>query len=402
LKLKLFSLALLVCAVARGELLTPVWVALAEGEQAVARVVVSDPASCPTAVVDGVSHPLTLRRPVPDGLRPACEVAIPGGTRSASVNGQALKLPKPGSSRVVVLGDTGCRIKGERVQECANPDEWPFERVALSAAAARPDVVVHVGDYLYREEKCPREDQCGNTSGGDIWEAWNADFFAPAAKLLSAAPWAFARGNHEACSRSWRGWFYYLDPRPWTNTCDSFSPPYTIKQGAFEVVVFDSSSVTTDKVDQEQVSKYAAQLAQVRTTNAWLVAHHPFWGIKTDPQGGPSVPLVTSLADAWTEAQPHGINLVVSGHVHMFALLSFNANRPPQLVAGDSGADLAAPAGAVNGLNMTGASVVASESQRQFGFSILTQSKDGWELVLNNRVGQAVVTCNIRHGRTSC
>ena len=111
---------------------------------------------------------------------------------------------------------------------------------------------------------------------------------------------------------------------------------------------------------------------------------------------------MTSLADAWAKAQPHGINLVVSGHVHMFALLSFNGDRPPQLVAGDSGADLAAPAGAVTGLNMTGASVVAGESQRQFGFSVLSRSKDGWDLVLNDRVGKPVVTCNIRHGRTSC
>ncbi len=72
---------------------------------------------------------------------------------------------------------------------------------------------------------------CGGTPAGDNWEAWNADFFAPAAKLLAGAPWVFTRGNHESCDRSWRGWFYYLDPRPWDGTCQEYSPPYTVKIG---------------------------------------------------------------------------------------------------------------------------------------------------------------------------
>lgn len=46
----------------------------------------------------------------------------------------------------------------------------------------------------------------------DSWEAWRADFFAPAAPLLSRAPWVPARGNHELCSRAGPGWFYFLDP----------------------------------------------------------------------------------------------------------------------------------------------------------------------------------------------
>ncbi len=45
----------------------------------------------------------------------------------------------------------------------------------------------------------------------DAWEAWWLDFFQPAGDLLTAAPWVFARGNHELCSHAGPGWFYFLD-----------------------------------------------------------------------------------------------------------------------------------------------------------------------------------------------
>ena len=56
--------------------------------------------------------------------------------------------------RVVVLGDTGCRIQNRTVQDCNNPAAWPFRIIAERAAARRPDLVIHVGDYYYRESAC--------------------------------------------------------------------------------------------------------------------------------------------------------------------------------------------------------------------------------------------------------
>jgi hypothetical protein len=41
--------------------------------------------------------------------------------------------------------------------------------------------------------------------------AWQADFFAPAGKLLTVAPWIFVRGNYELCSRTGPGFLYLLD-----------------------------------------------------------------------------------------------------------------------------------------------------------------------------------------------
>jgi hypothetical protein len=180
-----------------------------------------------------------------------------------------------------------------------------------------------------------------------------------------------------------------------------------VNLGSFELVIFDSSLTKTDKIsdkiNEEQVAKYPSQLAQIHAKNAWLVVHHPFWGIKTDPEGGPSVQLVTPFDSAWKKARPQGISLIVSGHVHMFQLLSFDRDRPPQLVAGDSGADLAAPFPAsVTGMKMSGASVVASESEREFGYTLLSKSGAGWDLTLRNRWGKPVASCSVQGNRTAC
>jgi hypothetical protein len=390
--------AMLGAAALRGQSLSPAWVELGDGGRTLARIIVNGRQDCPSIQVDGRSRTMILREPVPDGLRPACEFAIPPGTKSASVNSQRLVLPSSNVTRVIVFGDTGCRIKGDRVQDCNDPAKWPFQEVANHAASEKPAVIVHVGDYLYRENVCPAgsEALCGGTPAGDNWETWNADFFTPAAKLLAAAPWAFSRGNHEDCKRAWRGWFYYLDPRPFTGTCEQYSRPYLISMGKFELEMLDSSSVVEDEAGVDQVNEYAAQLASIHATNAWLVAHHPFWGFKSDPSGGPPNPISAPLAAAWDKTLPHGISLVVSGHIHLFELLSFDHGRPSQLVAGVGGTDLAmAVETSVKGTLVHGANVVTSGSQHDFGYTLFSRSGDHWKLTLKSRSGAVLFSYSI-------
>ena len=244
---------------------------------------------------------------------------------------------------------------------------------------------------------------CGGTPTGDNWDAWNADFFTPAAKLLAAAPWAFSRGNHEDCERSWRGWFYYLDPRPWNGNCQSFSPPYLVTRGTFELVMLDSASVSANTLNQDQVPIYAAQLASLHPVHAWLADHHPFWGMRADADGHKPASVSPTLAAAWERASPKGIDLVLSGHVHLFELFSYDHGRPTQLVAGDGGTNLAGPLeGSLLGASARGASIVSGQSQRQFGYSLLTRHGKTWDLTLKNRVRHTLENCTIPNGRASC
>ncbi len=392
-----------------GQLLTPVWVELGENGRAIARVVVNRGADCPGIQIDNAAPvPMNPREPVPEGLRPVCEAAIPAAAKSARVGEQRLALPHADPVKVAVFGDTGCRIKGKRLQDCKDPGMWPFHDVAAKAAAARPDLMIHVGDFLYREDPCPAsaDAKCGGTPSGDNWPAWDADFFAPAADLLRAAPWAFSRGNHEDCGRSWRGWFYYLDPRPWTGGCEAYSDPYVIKLGRFELVMFDSSATREDELNPDQVAKYTAQLASIHLeagSHAWLVDHHPFWSLKPGEKDGPLRPLSLPLEAAWDQAKMAGVDMVVSGHTHLFAVMGFGGKLPVQIVAGDGGTALSAPIPeSVNGQAIHGASVMGSETRTQFGYTILERAKassDVWNLTLHALDGAALLHCSV-HGRT--
>lgn len=420
-------LAVLAPLCVQGQTLTPVWVETGTNGQAIARVVVNQASDCPSLNIDAASRAMTLRSPVPAGLKPACELALPGGARRATAKtaagNQTLTLPRTDPTHVIVLGDTGCRIKGARVQDCNDPAQWPFAQVAAGAAGSKPDLVIHVGDYLYREDPCPanKQKECGGSTSkaaapaGDNWNAWNADFFTPAAKLLAASPWAFSRGNHEDCNRSWRGWFYYLDPRPWpgsqstTPGCLVHSPPYLVRLGKFELFMLDSAAINENVADPAQVNEFAAQLSSLQPTNAWLVDHHPFWGFRTDENGGKSAPAPISapLSAAWDRVKPKGITMILSGHVHLFELLNFDT-RPPQLVAGDGGTMLAgALPKSLNGIVVQGGAMVSGQSRHEFGYTVLERSgpegpRAKWKLALTDAHGRALANCSIERNRAAC
>jgi hypothetical protein len=404
---KLTGLALLcvAAAVSFAQQLTPVWVEVGHDGVSLARVVVASPADCPNINIDGSSSRMTLRAPVPQGFAPECEAVFSSGVRSATVNDRALPLPKADPSRIAVFGDTGCRINRNEVQDCNDPAQWPFLRVASRVAAAKPDLVIHVGDYLYREIPCPAEKQdlCGGTPAGDNWEAWKADFFAPAGALLAAAPWAFTRGNHENCERSWRGWFYYLDPGAWTgDVCEPFEAPYRVRLGSFRFVVLDSAAVTENMPDTA-IARYAAELAAIDENHAWLVSHHPIWGLRTSQGSSSASPSSPGLIQSWRKSPPKGIDLLVSGHVHLFELLSFDHQVPPQLVSGQGGTNLSTQIDSpLPGQRMGAVKVLAGATARQFGYTLLTRASGGWNLSLNATDDRVLAACAIRGRQASC
>ncbi len=390
---KQFLILLLVAgALAQGQILTPVWVEVGEGGRAIARVVMQSE-DCPAIQIDGTGRAPTvtqmvLRRPVPEGFRPACEMAIPANAKSARVNGQELPLPHPDPSRIVVFGDSGCRIQGAKLQNCNDPAAWPFERIATHAAAERPDLVLHAGDFVYRDEVCPAasQAQCGGSPFGDNWEAWNIDFFKPAAKLLAAAPWVLVRGNRENCDRFWKGWFYYLDTNPWKNACEATPKPNVIQLGKFQLIAFDTAAtVETDEIPA-LTNAYAAQLAALHANGAWLLLHHPIWGVRPDVPLPGKQPFL--LKEARYRAKPQGIDLIVSGHTHISQMLNFGPGRPAQVVAGTGGTYLSDPIPAnVDGTLIQGVAVSSSQVKREFGFTLFTKTASGWNVTFKNPLG---------------
>jgi hypothetical protein len=211
------------------------------------------------------------------------------------VNGQTLSLPSSSPQKIVVVGDTGCRVNRADIQNCTgnSPGEpWNFAEVAEAIAAANPDLIIHVGDFHYRESgTC--DARCDQNNIGYNWVSWQADFFDPAQTILKQAPWIFIRGNHEDCERAWRGWYYFLDPHPlpdnpWEQAnCQDYTDPYVIPFDTHNILVMDNSEIPDDYVptpDPTTVSRYAEEFNMLEGMAAsqkptWLISHRPIWAI---------------------------------------------------------------------------------------------------------------------------
>jgi len=402
----------------------------------VARAVLKGRKDCPEIAVDGVSQPMSLRA-VPDiGKEPAfpvlvCETQLSRDAKSAEVEGSVLPLPGTTLRSIAVLGDTGCRLKGPtvdagetdndedstskvKVQQCDKPKKWPFKQLSMRVAAATPDLVIHVGDYYYRESPCPNGDKgCAGSPHGDEWKTWKADFFAPAKSLLRAAPWIMTRGNHETCKRGGPGYMRFLDPRlardgkppPCEKKDLTPTPTYTVVVADQSFIVLDSSNAEdTCGKDDCNSARYAAEFrAMTPSPGAWLISHKPIWAFKNN-----DVTLNDTLQDALKLRDgkpPDGIALVVSGHTHLWEALGFEDKRPPQFVLGNGGTKLAHKIEqTLTGQKIGGTTVAFGKSKHVFGFTIFAPVKDtaGWTATLNDVEGNAQVACTISSGEVNC
>ncbi len=151
----LLSLCVLGPAQAAG---AAAWVQYVAGGGAEVRAI-ADGKTCPTLLIDGAAAPMQVRAEADQNFALVCSAPLPAAANAASVAGIALPLPVANPQRIMVFGDTGCRIKGTIAQACNDPKAWPFAGIAKAAAALKPDLVLHVGDYLYRESPCP-DGQC--------------------------------------------------------------------------------------------------------------------------------------------------------------------------------------------------------------------------------------------------
>ena len=121
-------------------------------------------------------------------------VSGPSNGKEAVVAGKKW-IERNSTIKLLTLGDTGCRggdvsRRGQNCEKWKGYGDWPFPELSQVGEQVKPDLVIHVGDYRYFHEHKLRKDS---------WQLWQKDFFPAAQPLLLAAPWAFARGNHEGC-----------------------------------------------------------------------------------------------------------------------------------------------------------------------------------------------------------
>ena len=282
-----------------------------------------------------------------------CELGAPRFARHVTVGGRKLSLTTGRLRRIVVFGDTGCRMKDAQMQACNDVNQWPFPAIMKAAAAKHPDLAIHVGDYYYREMPCtPGDAGCAGSPHGDAWPSWAADFFQPASPLLAAAPWVFARGNHEQCGRGADGWFRMLDAGPAPLTCPAIAAPFMLNLPGLDLGVIDTADMADLQLAPQKVQFYQTQLnlaprslSIIRPPDReeWIVTHRPIWGFELT-QGAEgllaqnkAMAKVVGRLDKPTAPQLPEADMILSGHVHFFATLSFGPLRPVQLITGDGG-----------------------------------------------------------------
>ena len=412
---------------------------------------ITSAATCPTIELDGVARAMTVRalpgtmslRPTvspPSASKPSafpvltCEAAIPAGVARAAVDGRMLPLPRATPRAIVVLGDSGCRMAdaGPMFQDCNDPVQWPFATIASTAAASAPDLVIHVGDYHYRENACPPANAgCAGSPWGYGWDVWEADFFAPAAKLLAAAPWIVVRGNHESCARAGQGWWRFLDPRPLAARQDcndatddaigDFSEPYAVPLAPgsdTQFIVFDSSrvGVTPLRPGNVMYENYRVQFERAfalasRRPDTFFMDHHPVLAFAPNPStpaspypGNAGLQSVLQALEPLT-LFPSSINALISGHVHLFQVVGFSTPHPPQFVSGiggdwvDTRLPLPLPA---NLAPAPGAIVSSIAATNRFGFMTMQRAAARWTMTARDLTGAVMATCTLVGRRTDC
>ena len=121
---------------------TQAWVQAVASGGYEARALTSE-ANCPLLKSDQGDVAMTVRAPENGAFPLTCAAALPASAKNGSVGGVMLPLPVATPNRILVLGDTGCRIKGSALQACNDPAAWPFpdagcRRGAVEARSCHP------------------------------------------------------------------------------------------------------------------------------------------------------------------------------------------------------------------------------------------------------------------------
>lgn len=282
--------------------------------------------------------------------------------------------------KIAVVGDSGCRIKIDKngkgqIQNCDNKNSWPAKKVADAIFLHKPDLVIHVGDYHYRE-KCKNKEICKefDIDDDDIgydYNIWEDDFFDPYENLLESTPFVFARGNHESCARAWQVYKAALSPYKYqecnandtgtTLSKNATEKPYKLNLNGDNFVIFDSSGDDDEGFVEDDYAVYQKTFAQYANYKSVFVIHHPIFNLNSADN--------TSRKKAYIESsyRPY---LILSGDTHM--LEHMQTKHSTQIIAGGGGSTL-------YGLPEIKTSFKNPKQFNIFGFTILNKTKTGFD-----------------------
>lgn len=364
---------------------------------------ISSADACPSIKMDNTRIPMdVMHTKSKDFPITVCQKTVQHTVQKASIEGVPIVLPKKEINKIVLLGDTGCRMKtGVTPQDCNDINHWPFSLISKNAAKFKPDLVIHVGDYLYRESM--------GTPHGDNWITWQADLFKPMNPLLKVAPLIFVRGNHESCERAGEGWTRLLDPFNFKH-CYNHSPIYPIEIGGdTRLYVMDSANANDFVAPANEVEVFENYLQNVEKSTAkhtWLISHKPFWFVFDEDEVTQTYQnhILSTLETAWDNVNPQNLDVIISGHIHRMQTLNFAKERPPQVIVGAGGTSLDGQLDRTDlkGLVSDNMPLTEGVSLIRFGYMTMERQGDYWNAQMRDMHGRTLENCIFKDKKFSC
>ncbi len=316
---------------------------------------------------------------------------------------------------MAVIGDTGCRLKEKKsgdpnYQECQKPEEWRYPDLVKQLLREKMDLVVHTGDYHYREQ-CSNPTACAviTKSIGFGWNAWWDDFYGPTQELFKKNTFLFVRGNHEACDRAYQGWKPLSNQSLVMNEACVGTEPFEINQiGDLILINFDNSSFE-ERGDMpaearlawvQQFRDLSIRLgADLKHKEVWLLFHKPALGFNPRKEDAEPESISDRLLGVISETDLlTKIDYILSGHIHNQQIV-LTKPKFKQFIVGNSGTSLE-PFGRV----IRSAQLISStESKKNIGYALF--NRDGfkkWHIVYKDVEGNPNLSCSLNKQKISC
>ena len=383
-----------------------VWSQVVGNDQLSIRAVISEKEQCPMVKVDGKELGMDVRAlPLEDLFNDkVCELLVSQSADEVSIDDMQVPVISKKIRKIAVIGDTGCIVSfwnGKlNEQHCTSSEKWPLKEILYHISKHDPDLVIHVGDYLYRMDKCVNVENCGTVSG-DNSDTWKADWLEASVLLSGKSPFLFVRGNHENCNRAYMGWFRYLashENLTDRDKCKEFTDSWMfnatkLDSKNIDFYVFDSSFGNEKNVSDLEIENLNKQFLPIlknkSSSTIWFLTHRPLWSYSVSLKGDiyyGNIPQVKAFGDLF----PDNVSAILSGHVHLSQLLDLRSLQqkhiPMQVIVGNSGALLySVPEGKLLIENIRIGDVIADtvKSELKFGFALIEiQESDGTDNTL--------------------
>jgi hypothetical protein len=320
--------------------------------------------------------------------------------KKLSISETNKKFPALNSpNTIVILGDTGCRIKegkfGSEYQDCNDTNAWPLVKILEAADKENPDLIIHLGDYHYREE-CKVGAACSKMTPvvGYGWKPWELDFFLPMQKLLKKTPIIITRGNHEECSRAYLGYKTLLASYTWEKECIDYEAPQIIVLVNTAIINFDSSSISDIPFGKDEAiwvkrfNDIYEKVAKLKVKNVWLITHKPLYGIV--PFRFTFAPINMNLRNFFEKSLlKDKVTEIFSGHIHTSMIVK-TKKYATQIVLGNSGTSLTDFKAPITKSYLSSMGYEnATLTDTGFGYAILKKNADeSWTIIFKDSNGK--------------